>query len=54
MVLDDKTIEWLLNTCPEDLLRPSRIRTRSNDEEKGVAYYALVDFHVSTDISIHN
>jgi len=39
---------------PRDLVRPSRIRNRSKDEEKGVAYYALVDFHVSTDTSVHN
>jgi len=22
-VLDDETIEWLLNTCPRDVVRPS-------------------------------
>ena len=39
---------------PRHLVRPSKIRTRSNAEEKGVAYYALVDFHVPTDTSVHN
>jgi len=39
---------------PRDLVRPSRIWTRWKDEEKGVAYYALVDFNVSTDTSVHN